>query len=289
MPEISVLTPAEAIQAAAALAMGTSALESSPRGLRTREILFPQIKIYKPWCLPLNLGLLGRKLNPYIGAVEALQLVGQTSDPESVLQVSSFEQFAEYGIFHGSYGQRIYGQLHKVVEKLALDQDSRQAVVTIFEGHRDLGPVTHDVPCTLSIQFLVRHDTLIARTVMRSNDIWLGLPYDLIQFISLQGAVAAALGLRMGPYYHTAGSLHLYERNFDQVAGMTNVSTTWDYMPLWSPGTIGDISRRARLILSTGLVVENHDHPADLVQPTQHEEDLAAAIVRGPKRRSNGA
>jgi thymidylate synthase len=48
---------------------------------------------------------------------------------------------------------------------------------------------------------------------MRSNDAWLGLPYDVAQFTMLQEAVAAHWGLALGRYVHIDGSLHLYERD----------------------------------------------------------------------------
>src|SRR5690606_26043016 len=54
-------------------------------------------------------------------------------------------------------------------------------------------------------------------TVMRSNDLWLGLPYDIMMFTRLQSAMAWALGVRVGKYVHTTFSLHLYERDIPKV------------------------------------------------------------------------
>jgi thymidylate synthase len=48
---------------------------------------------------------------------------------------------------------------------------------------------------------------------MRSNDIWMGFPYDVFSFTAMQCLMAMELGLGIGTYTHIAGSLHLYERN----------------------------------------------------------------------------
>ena len=51
---------------------------------------------------------------------------------------------------------------------------------------------------------------------MRSNDLWLGFPYDVFQFTCLQVRMAMELGLDIGTYTHIAGSLHLYARDFEK-------------------------------------------------------------------------
>jgi thymidylate synthase len=51
---------------------------------------------------------------------------------------------------------------------------------------------------------------------MRSNDVWLGLPYDVFAFTTIQRLIAEQLKLDLGTYYHQAGSEHLYNRNREQ-------------------------------------------------------------------------
>jgi thymidylate synthase len=46
---------------------------------------------------------------------------------------------------------------------------------------------------------------------MRSNDVFLGLPYDVFNFTMLQELMAVELGIELGSYIHFAASLHLYE------------------------------------------------------------------------------
>ena len=55
-------------------------------------------------------------------------------------------------------------------------------------------------------------------TVMRSNDAWLGLPYDMFQFCQLQLTLCNSLDLIPGTYRHTALSMHLYLRNVSEAS-----------------------------------------------------------------------
>lgn len=226
---------------------------TSPRGIPTYEINNVTYVINKPWNIPFDVE--GRELRPFIGAIEALQLVGQTIAPELLVNGSKvFERFSNGGIFHGAYGQRMYGRLHPLVQLLKKDPETRQAVLTIYNSATDLNVNVNDVPCTLSIQFFIRENKLCARTSMRSNDVWLGLPYDLIQFIALQGAVAKALGVPMGWYSHSVGSMHLYKQDVDLASDVKLLDDyAADYQPLWSGSDIANISTTARAIL-------NHQH-----------------------------
>jgi len=90
------------------------------------------------------------------------------------------------------------------------------------------GPVDHraskDVPCTVSLHFMVRSGALELVVYMRSNDVWLGWPYDVVMFTVLQEAMATDLGLELGQYTHVDGSLHLYDTNREQVEALIHSS-----------------------------------------------------------------
>ena len=241
-------TPSEVVEVAIGTCINYGS-PTTPRGQSTLEVNNVTFEIQRPWLMPFNVKY--RDMKPFIGAVEALQLVGMTTAPELVVSGSKvFGNYLDGGIFHGAYGPRIYGRLQPLVDLLKSDPDSRQAVLTIFDSRQDLGANVKDVPCTLALQFFVRDDKLCMRTTMRSNDVWLGLPYDLVQFTALQGAIAAALGIEMGWYAHSVGSLHLYARDMEQAEQIqASYDQNWDYEPLWSRDTIELISGTARGIL----------------------------------------
>ena len=116
---------------------------------------------------------------------------------------------------NSNYGwciQHKYGfdQWEYVKDLLRKDPNSRQAILHIKTA--DNKP-TKDMNCTVCLQFLLRDGKLNLTTYMRSNDIWMGFPYDVFSFTAMQCKMAMELGVGIGTYTHIAGSLHLYERN----------------------------------------------------------------------------
>ncbi|MFX1682200.1 thymidylate synthase [Mitsuaria sp. CC2] len=121
---------------------------------------------------------------------------------------------------HGAYGPRLFGkrpddQVDRVIQLLKDKRDSRQAVLQLFDRTDTLEPHL-DIPCTCTLQFLVRGDRLHMMTSMRSNDAWLGLPHDVFTFTMLQELVARSLDIELGEYKHSVGSLHLYEEHHEK-------------------------------------------------------------------------
>ena len=114
----------------------------------------------------------------------------------------------------GAYGPPITDQLPWIIRQIKADPDTRQAVLTIW---RPLPGESKDIPCTIVMQFMLRKSGLEMLTYMRSNDLWLGFPYDLFTFTMIQRYVASALGVPPGPYHHHVGSLHLYDRDLESV------------------------------------------------------------------------
>lgn len=186
----------------------------APRGMETKEIEDATIYIDDVYStLPLGVG---RGAVPGIGAVEACQLLGGVTTPETVIAVGpQFKNYAEdNGIFHGAYGMRTRGQYDHVVEKLRNDPSSRQAVVTIWNPEYDNQPNKRDYPCTVLHQFRIRNNKLNMSVYMRSNDVWLGAAYDFFQFTRVQLAMCSVLGITPGTYAHHVGSLHIYEQHY---------------------------------------------------------------------------
>lgn len=123
---------------------------------------------------------------------------------------------------YGGYGPRIRGtgsknQISTVIELLKKKPESRQAVIQLFDS-TDLLEPHNDIPCTCTLQFLVRKGRLHLLTTMRSNDAYWGLPHDVFAFTMLQEIMARSIGAEVGTYKHAVGSLHLYDdhRHFAQ-------------------------------------------------------------------------
>ena len=119
---------------------------------------------------------------------------------------------SNYGfLIKDAYG---FDQYEYCKELLRRDMNSRQAIIHIKMPRNTIENPTNDLNCTVCLQFLVRDGKLYCTTYMRSNDLWLGFPYDVFQFTCIQIRMAMELGLNIGSYTHIAGSLHIYERDF---------------------------------------------------------------------------
>lgn len=134
--------------------------------------------------------------------------------------IRHYEASTEAGQVHGAYGPRLFDweghdQVATVLDLLRRNPESRRAVIQLFD-RRDMLHTDADVPCTCTLQFLVRSSRLHLIVYMRSNDIYLGLPHDIFCFTMLQELISRAVGVELGRYTHMVGSLHLYERNFER-------------------------------------------------------------------------
>lgn len=100
-------------------------------------------------------------------------------------------------------------QLKLIINKLIKNPNSRQAVISIYDG-KEIDSYKYDTPCTLSIHFQIVNNLLCMTVNMRSNDLWFGFCNDQYCFSKLQELVANELGINVGWYYHFASNLHLY-------------------------------------------------------------------------------
>lgn len=122
-----------------------------------------------------------------------------------------------YGyILFKKYG---FDQIHTAVNLLKEDPESRRAVVNINVPNAEV-LTTKDEPCTIALQFYIRHEQLCCTAIMRSCDMWFGLPYDVVFFQSLQQLVALCLDIPVGPYTHFAVSLHIYTKDLEKMTSL---------------------------------------------------------------------
>lgn len=145
-------------------------------------------------------------------------------------------RYTDHGRLQGAYGPRMrhwrgrVDQLDQVRRLLARDPDSRQGVIQLFDPERDTRG-NRDVPCTLGYRFFVRGGRLHMHTTMRSQDLWLGFPYDVFFATLLQELTAGWLGVELGEYHHHVDSLHLYAKHEQAAAGLPDTAEPSPQMP----------------------------------------------------------
>lgn len=179
--------------------------------------------------------------------------------------VDRYIESADGDIIFGGYGPRLFGpdqQFRFVTEALKKHPVSRQGVIQIFSA-ADIRSPHNDVPCTCTLQALIRHEQLHLVAHMRSNDWFLGLPHDFFAFTMLQEIMARTLSLDLGAYKHMVGSFHLYDRdraaaeNY-QKEGWQSTMSPMPPMPKGDPWpSIAVLLAAEEQIRLTGLVNDN--------------------------------
>jgi len=115
------------------------------------------------------------------------------------------------------YGNRLFNwrgidQVQNVIDLLNEKPSSRQAVIQILDAE-DVHSEEAAIPCTCTLQFLLRDGLLHLMVSMRSNDAYFGFPHDVFAFTMLQELIARTLNVELGNYIHTVGSFHLYDEH----------------------------------------------------------------------------
>jgi thymidylate synthase len=203
-------------------------VSSSPRGKRTIEIMNVSVEVKKA----LNNIILSpsRDLNYRFMIAEWLWIQAGLNELSYLIRYNSvMKDFSDDGqILSGAYGPRLRPQLFYILESLR-KQDSRQAVATIWTP----SPSTSlDVPCTISLQWLIREGALHVTVNMRSSDVWLGFPYDFFTFTQYTNVVASYLNLPVGSITMNLASSHLYEINIQNaMALLMSEDANYHYSP----------------------------------------------------------
>lgn len=156
------------------------------------------------------------------------------------------------------YGHRLFAhsnidQIRNVIKLLTDRPTSRRAVIQIFDAS-DLSKDFKSIPCTCTLQFIIRDNKLNLLVNMRSNDVYLGLPHDVFTFTMLQEIIARSVNVEVGVYKHCVGSLHLYEIHYD--CAKTYINEGWmspspmEPMPMEDPWeaitSVRDVEEQAR-------------------------------------------
>lgn len=223
----------------------TCGAEVKPREIMTRELCAFQTTI------DMNQPVMSvkeRKMGYRFMCAEAWWILSGDNRVSTISPYSKhIKNFSDNGItFAGAYGPRVVDQLAYIVDSLAKDEVSRQSVLTIWRPNpRD----SKDIPCTVSIQWMIRDGKLHCFDYMRSSDAWLGWIYDVFNFSCVSMYIVLALRERgihveLGGLTLTATSQHLYEYNFESAHSTTCKAESFDIKPV-------DLSK--------------FDHPEDLV------------------------
>jgi thymidylate synthase len=209
--------------------------EVSPRGMKTKEILNMTIEVDDG--LDNIITSETRDLNYRFMVAEWLWIQAGMNDVATLaLYNSMMREFSDDGvILSGAYGPRLKPQWEYIIDNLQ-NHDTRQAVATIFTP---VPAKSRDIPCTISLQWIIREDCVNCTVNMRSSDAWLGIPYDFFTFSQLTNLVASRLDLPVGSMTMHLTSSHLYERHWrSSELELLNNTISSIYSPQLSKNTV---------------------------------------------------
>ena len=106
-------------------------------------------------------------------------------------------------------------QLSLLVEGLKKDPNGRRHILTAWNpGELDLMALP---PCHCFSQFMVIENKLSCQTYIRSNDLFLGAPFNIASYALFTHMLAQVCGYGVGELVYTIGDAHIYRNHFSQV------------------------------------------------------------------------
>lgn len=149
------------------------------------------------------------------------------------LRKDLWEQFLVNGKFDYTYNERIIHVIKPLIRLLKDDNDTRKAVLPIFNGDMDeLDTDWYDgsrrIPCSMYYDFLIRQNGKGEKVLhicyhQRSSDFVTHFGNDVYLAWRLMEYVAKEVGVKPGYLYHTIDSLHTYQKDWHKLASSLRV------------------------------------------------------------------
>ena len=167
-----------------------------------------------------------RKLHYRFAMAEPAYILEGRNDVSTLARLNPrIADFSDDGItFYGAYGVQLMPQMPYVIDCLKQDPNTRRAVARIWIDSPRLK--SRDIPCTLCLIWMIRNSELHVVDNMRSNDLWWGTPYDWFTFTAVTLWLLLNLrptlpDLRLGTFFYSAASTHLYDRHIPHAEAVT--------------------------------------------------------------------
>jgi thymidylate synthase len=199
----------------------SKAKEVNSRGSKQKEIIFYNFSIDDPSDILINIP--ARKFSEDYAISEWLWYLSANPEVTNIGKLARIwrDIADENNCVESNYGCYLLHQWDWIKGELMSDNDSRRATIVINQPfHKSKNK--KDYPCTHYIQFFIRENKLHLGVNMRSNDAVFGLCNDVFTFCLFQQLMLNDLNdlgadIELGNYFHSAGSMHVYERHYEMV------------------------------------------------------------------------
>jgi thymidylate synthase len=201
---------------------------------------------------------------------------------------------------HGAYGFRLrrhfgFDQLERAARALEANPDSRQVALQLWDGTVDLPledgqPRAADIPCNILTLLKVRSGRLELTEILRSNDVFRGLPYNFVQFTTIQEVLAGWMGIDVGTYGQVVDSLHVYEDALADVTTSKRIPRQRNADDLAQPKYVADHAWGELAKLVDRLITQTHTErtfalaASELDVPVAYRNIAAVLCAEGARR-----
>ena len=174
---------------------------STSRG-KTSEIIGALLLLKNPLA---RISRTETKGTPFSALGELIWYLSKTNNLDFIsYYIPKYIEESEDGkTIYGGYGPRLFNfhdkfnQVEIVIDLLRRKPSTRRAVIQLFDAE-DIVEKRIEIPCTCTLQFMIRNNKLHMFTSMRSNDAFLGLPHDIFTFTLFQEIIARTLNVELG-------------------------------------------------------------------------------------------
>lgn len=111
-------------------------------------------------------------------------------------------------------GDKGVDQLADVIKTLKTNPNDRRMLAFMYNPKEKDQQVLP--PCVIFYQFYVKDNELSVRGDIRSQDMFLGCPFDLISGAAFTHMIAQITGYEVGEYIHNTGDTHVYDNHLEQ-------------------------------------------------------------------------
>ena len=157
---------------------------------------------------------------------------------------------------HGTLHVKEVDQLQLLIDGIKQDPHGRRHILSAWNpGELDQMALP---PCHVMAQFYVNEGRLSCQMYQRSNDLFLGCPFNIASYSLLTHMIAQVCGLGVSEFIHVTGDAHIYLNHIDQVTEQL-ARTPFPEPTLWLNPEIKDITK---FTMDDIKLLNYHSHPA---------------------------
>lgn len=125
-------------------------------------------------------------------------------------------------VIKNAYGYRWrkhfdFDQLMTAIDRLRANPSDRRVYITAWDPTQDWDQSASNVPCPVGFTLSIIGGRLCSAYFLRSSDVFIGLPYDVMAHSIIMNAIATDLSIPLGFLHVTMAHPHIYQAHWGMV------------------------------------------------------------------------